>query len=181
MSESFALAQFLSRTITGARLVDLDSLCIAEGESVWVLRADVVCLDYAGNVADAALLSLVGALQNLQLPETQFDESGIGEGRRRRVVVDPTAPARPLELSTFIVPLSFVTIDGIIVPDPTVEEEEISSSTFTVVRTSGGDVCEVYKPGGAAIDPSDLAKCVQLCKQRVEQLEPLFEACRGTL
>lgn len=40
---------------------------------VWCLFCDVVCLNYDGNLTDAALVALVAALQDLRLPATNFD------------------------------------------------------------------------------------------------------------
>ena len=45
-------------------MLDLSQLCISEGRAVWVLYADMVCLNDDGAVFDAALLSFVSALQN---------------------------------------------------------------------------------------------------------------------
>jgi exosome complex RNA-binding protein Rrp42 (RNase PH superfamily) len=39
-------------------------LCIKEGKAVWVLHADIVCLNYDGNILDASLLALTTALKN---------------------------------------------------------------------------------------------------------------------
>lgn len=47
-------------------MVDLNDLCISEGKAVWVLYADIVCLNDDGNVFDASLLALVSALKNGQ-------------------------------------------------------------------------------------------------------------------
>jgi exosome complex component RRP43 len=48
-------------------LIDLHELCINENNAVWVLYADIVCLNYDGNVWDAILVSLVAALKSSNL------------------------------------------------------------------------------------------------------------------
>lgn len=55
-------------------MLDVTQLAIVPGKAVWVLKADVVCLDHDGNVEDAALLSLCGALQSVRLPKPTYDE-----------------------------------------------------------------------------------------------------------
>jgi len=35
-----------------------------ESKAVWTLFADVICLNYDGNVFDAALLAIIAALKN---------------------------------------------------------------------------------------------------------------------
>lgn len=71
-----------------SNLFPLNSLCIESGKAVWVLYADVVCLNYDGNILDASLLALVTALTkcnydlNDQLPDqwTDYIASGIAPG-----------------------------------------------------------------------------------------------------
>jgi exosome complex component RRP43 len=45
-------------------VVNVEDLCIERGKAVWVIYADVTCLNYDGNVLDAAQLALVAALRN---------------------------------------------------------------------------------------------------------------------
>lgn len=55
-----------SSTVDGGTggIVDLQQLCIVQGSACWVLYADILCLNYDGNVFDAALIALIAALQN---------------------------------------------------------------------------------------------------------------------
>ncbi|KAI9299273.1 ribosomal protein S5 domain 2-type protein [Cunninghamella echinulata] len=61
-------AQTISETIyqlfTKSNILPLTNLCIEEGKAVWVLYADIVCLNYDGNILDASLLALVAALKH---------------------------------------------------------------------------------------------------------------------
>jgi exosome complex component RRP43 len=47
-----------------ANLVPLSSLCIEPGKAVYVLYLDLVCINYDGNVVDAALLAINATLRN---------------------------------------------------------------------------------------------------------------------
>ena len=42
----------------------LDSLVIEPGKAVWVLYVDATCINYDGNVFDAAFLAMIAALRN---------------------------------------------------------------------------------------------------------------------
>jgi exosome complex component RRP43 len=53
-----------------SRLLPLHTLCIKPGKAVWVLYADIICINYDGNVTDAAVLALVAALRNSKLGST---------------------------------------------------------------------------------------------------------------
>ena len=60
-----SVAQFLTNIVESSGALDPTQLCIQEGKSVWVIYADLVCVDYDGNVADTALLALMSALKDL--------------------------------------------------------------------------------------------------------------------
>lgn len=50
-----------------ASILDLNTLCIHEGSAVWVLYADLVCVNYDGNIFDACVIGLMTALSNGRL------------------------------------------------------------------------------------------------------------------
>jgi exosome complex component RRP43 len=68
--------EVVSEMIAASGALTLSNLCIREGKSAWVLYADVVFIEFAGNVVDAAALAVVAALRNLRLPETSVDADG---------------------------------------------------------------------------------------------------------
>ena len=43
-------------------MFDLEQLCIQAGKAVWVIYADLICINYDGNVLDCAYMALSGAL-----------------------------------------------------------------------------------------------------------------------
>lgn len=58
------ISEFLTNLIISTKVFSLTELCINEGECMWVAYADIMCLDYDGNLVDACLLALVSALKN---------------------------------------------------------------------------------------------------------------------
>ena len=54
----------LGKTNRRSGMLPLKSLCIQPGRAVWVIYADIMCINYDGNVTDAALFALVAALKN---------------------------------------------------------------------------------------------------------------------
>lgn len=46
-----------------SNVIDTSSLCIHPGKAVWVLYVDLICINYDGNVLDAAFLSVIAALK----------------------------------------------------------------------------------------------------------------------
>lgn len=54
---------------------------------------------------------------------------------------------------------------NVIIADPTTEEENLSSSTVTVV-VSDSELCFMNKPGGSPLTTEQLDVCLTVAKQR---------------
>ncbi|KAJ3069829.1 hypothetical protein HK102_006827, partial [Quaeritorhiza haematococci] len=100
-----SMSELLDQTVKSANIIDLQDLCISEGKAVWVLYADIICLNYDGNVFDAALAALVAALKNVRLPEAKYYET---EG----VVKASEERTKPLVLNRSPVSVTFGIFDG---------------------------------------------------------------------
>jgi len=166
--QAVSIGQFLTDLVVSSKVIDLSHLGINSGKHSWVLYADIVCLDYDGNVVDAALMSLVAALGDLKIPETQSVE---GESQ---VFLLPEGVPRSLKISHFPVPLSFICVDEFILADPTIAEEELSSASWTVVYNEQHQLVSIYKPGGASLGQEQLKLCLDRCKKRVSDIFGLY-------
>jgi len=62
--EAQVLSERLNEVLLLANVVPTTSLCIEPGKAAWVLYIDVLCINYDGNIMDATLLSVIGALRN---------------------------------------------------------------------------------------------------------------------
>eukprot|EP00961_Rhodomonas_salina_P085878 1153580-Rhodomonas_salina.1 len=69
--QAIAISHFVARTLKGAGVVDLKDLIIKKGAAAFILNISVTCLNYDGNVEDAALLAAVLALLDTKLPPVQ--------------------------------------------------------------------------------------------------------------
>lgn len=59
-----SVSEFIHQLFVKSQVFPLADLCIEEGKAVWVLYADIVCLNYDGNILDASLLALTTALKD---------------------------------------------------------------------------------------------------------------------
>ncbi|KAK8743139.1 hypothetical protein OTU49_001551 [Cherax quadricarinatus] len=166
--KAMATSQFLKNVISSAKVLDLTDLCIVHNKLAWCLYCDVVCINYDGNLYDAALIALMAALQNVKLPAVSYDE----ENDKASVDIERTLPitlkARPVA-STFT-----VYSDSIQLMDPTAEDETQGSGEVTVVLLENGSLCTTHKPGGQLILPNILDTFVDLAKQRVHAVNTLI-------
>lgn len=59
--------------------------------------------------------------------------------------------------------------------DPTNEEEELLSSSFTVIYNNKNQLCSIWKPGGTMVTEDRLKECIEITKQRVPKVIALLE------
>ncbi|KAG6330784.1 hypothetical protein ID866_8302 [Astraeus odoratus] len=71
--EAQVLSERLNAVLVSAQFVPLTTLCIEPGRSVWCLYVDTTCINYDGNVFDAALLAIVAALRNTEIMSLRGD------------------------------------------------------------------------------------------------------------
>ena len=71
--------------------------------------------------------------------------------------------SRKLVLKSWPVSLSFATVHGATVADPTAEERELAAAVFTVTCNERGELVEVFKPGGSPISHDVLKGCLAAC------------------
>jgi len=163
-----ACGEFISHFIVENKIVPLNELCIEEGKSVWVVYADITCLNLDGNVMDASLIAVSSALRNLRIPATVLDDLG-------EVMVDPDrSKLRPLPMDYTPIPLTFALVDQEVLADPSSKEEDLCTGKLTIVMNNKRQLCCVYKPGGAEISDKQLRACFTLTKERVETLYPII-------
>ena len=165
-ARAIGLGETLGRLLTTTRALQLKDLCIEEGKHAWMLHCDLVCLEDDGNVPDAALIGLLGALLDVKVPSAEVDEDG------ESVTVDRDQCV-PLRLSHLPVPASFGLFDGQLITDPTAEEEDLMDTTFTVIRNASGKICAVDKKGGKPVPPEILTRSLTRCAARVQEVTSL--------
>jgi len=144
-----------------------------EGKSAWYLYLDIYCLDYDGNVFDAALIALIAALKNVQLPEGEYTE-------KTEVLAHTERPLRQLQLTQHLVPLTFAVFDDFILADPTNEEEQLATSTLTIVHNEEEKLISVSKPGGVVLPEGWISDCMERAQERTKEVVRLVtKACES--
>jgi len=76
----------------------------------------------------------------------------------------------PLSLRDIPVALTFASIDGHLIADPTTEEESFATTSFTLVYNNKGQLFSAFKPGGTPISDQQLLECSLLARKRVESV-----------
>jgi len=168
------LSQFVVDVAKNSGILNLEDLCIAPKKLSWVIYADIQCVSHGGNLPDAIVAAMYAALENTKLPKVLYNED--------------TASVEVKEDEHFKLPLNTCPVsstfaifqDGILLADPTNEEEEISNGIITIVVTSEGNLCMVNKPGGAQIKEEQLKVCIRTSLQRHAEVQSLINTASET-
>jgi exosome complex component RRP45 len=162
------LSRLLEKTLRRSSAIDTESLCLIAAQKVWSIRADVHVLSSDGNLIDASCIAVIAALQHFRKPYVSVE----GE----TVTVYTLAEREPITLSLlhspFCVTFSFYTgaAQEIVLLDATLQEEQVRDSSITISLNRHGEICQIAKLGGVAIDAVLLLQCTNLALVRVKEL-----------
>jgi exosome complex component RRP42 len=129
------LSRVVDRGIRESGLIDMKSLCIEEGEKIWMVFIDVDVLDHDGNLFDAASLAAVAALSTTKVPISQVDPD-------KEDYILPMNPEVPIQTT-------FAKIGNTIMADPDLDEEGCMDVRLTVATDQNGNIRAMQKGGGS--------------------------------
>jgi exosome complex component RRP42 len=148
------LARVVDRGIRESNAVDLESLCIKEGEEVWMIFIDVHVLDHDGNLTDASALGAIAALMTTKIPNERF---GYGEDT-------------PLKIQNIPIAVTTADFGTQIFVDPNLEEEHICSSKVTMIFGSSGEFAGIQKTGSGRLNVEKIYNIVEISSKKAEEL-----------
>ncbi len=147
------LGRVLDRGIRESHFIDLDKLCIKEGEKVWTIFIDIYSINDGGNLLDAAGLGCLAALKSAKMPK--YDEEG-----EKVLYGEWTDNPIPLKKET---PLSITAhkIGDSLVLDPTREEEDLTETRVTI-GISEGVISSMQKGESKALETEEFKNILDL-------------------
>ncbi|KAE8705727.1 Protein ECERIFERUM 7 [Hibiscus syriacus] len=152
-----------------SRAVDTESLCILAGKYVWAIRIDLHILDNGGNLVDAANIAALAALLTYLRPECS-----LGGEDGQEVIVHPPEIREPLPLTVHHLPIAitfgFFGNEGILLIDPTHNEEAVMGGRMTMTVNANGDICAIQKGGGEGVPQRVIMKCLQLATSKAASI-----------
>jgi exosome complex component RRP45 len=133
----------LKAALHRTRALDLESLVVKLGESVWSLRSDLTIVNNDGGLLPAFQLALLGSLMATKLP-------------------GPRGP-RPVILHHLPIAVSFGYLDSLSwFVDPTAMETAVFQGVVTIFLSITGEVCALYKIGGGGIPPALIDQLLEM-------------------
>lgn len=151
--KAIEMARVVDRGIRESGAIDLNKLCITEGEEVWIVFIDVHVLNDEGNIVDASSLATIAALMTAKIPA---EREGRGD--------DTMIPIRDMPVG-----VTLVNIGGEMMVDPVRNEEEICETKLTVVSNQDGSICAMQKSGEGVLSVEQVLLAVDIaCKKAAE-------------
>jgi exosome complex component RRP42 len=156
--EAIELARVVDRGIRESGMVDVEKLCIKEGEEVWMCFIDIYALNYDGNLFDATNLAAVAALRTAVIPMEQYKKG-------KNV---------PLPVTCTPISVTAAKIGNTLILDPNFDEEQISSARLTVTTDDNGNYRAMQKGGKGAITLDDLTQCLDMSRDKGKEIRKII-------
>jgi exosome complex component RRP42 len=150
--DAIELARVVDRGVRESEMVDLSTLCIIEGKSVYTVFVDVNIMNVDGNLFDATSYAVVSALRTAKMPKYQ--------------VVDEKVKASdemiPLPVSKTPVSVTMARIGDSIIVDPAAEEEASMDARITITTDDEGNVCAGQKGEPSTFSPAKILEAADI-------------------
>ena len=166
------LSRLLEKTVRRSGALDTESLCLIAGQKCWSIRVDLHVLSHDGNLLDTACFAVIAALRHFRKPETTIE----GE----TLTVYTPAEREPVPLSwlhsPFCVTFNFFGEEGeTVLLDATWLEEQLRVSSCTFSLNRHGEICQVSKLGGTAVDAPVFVQCAQVALNKSKEYTELLD------
>ena len=151
------IGRLTDRAIRESKFIQMEKLCIKEGEKVWAVYIDIYSLNDDGNLIDAAELGAIAALKTARMPK--YDEEAekvvYGELTDKKI---PLQKEAPIMITAYKIGNSWLV-------DPTLEEEDVSVARITIGATTEGVICSIQKGESGEIGIEEFENIIDLTER----------------
>ena len=158
-AESIELGRVVDRGIRESGCIDMESLCVVPGESVWNVNLDIHVMSDKGNIFDACALAGIAALKTATVPANRFD---IGEDHK-------------LPVNKIPIMCSYKRVGGRFVYDPSEEEELGGSERIHITLGDDGHVHSLQKGLKGTFSTAEFAEIFTNAGKQSEELRKIVE------
>ena len=162
--DAIELARVVDRGVRESEVVELDKLPIVPGERVWIIFVDIHILDYDGNLFDAASLAALAALMTTKVPIERF-KPALEKLQKKfpsiKQYLDEHPKDFPLPLTEPPISCTAAKYNGIVVMDPSLDEEEIAEARLTVATDKNEDIRAMQKGLSGSLTKDEIKKVIK--------------------
>ncbi len=162
---SIELSRVVDRGIRESHTIDVEKLCIEEGEKVWIVFADISIINHDGNLIDAAGIATIAALMAAKIPTIDKD------GKINRDIKSKDS----LPITEIPVPVSAGLINGTIIVDMTKNEDMCADAIMTISTKKNGNFCAMQKAGPTALSEEQILKIAEFSEKEGKKIRSMIE------
>jgi len=160
------VGRLVDRYIRESKFIQMEKLCIKEGEKVWNVYVDIYSVNDDGNLLDAAGIGAVAALKIAKIPE--YDEETEKVDTKHLTTKSlPLEKEMPVTITVHKIGKSFLV-------DPTREEEDLCDARVTF-GIKAGIISSIQKGEASAIDFTVMKEVIDKAAKAVVDLENKIE------
>jgi exosome complex component RRP42 len=162
--DSIELARVVDRGIRESKAIAVEELNLESGKHVIIVFVDVYVLNYDGNLIDASTMAALAALLNTKMPNYVLED---GEVKKK-------TGYSQLPMKDYPVSVTFAKIDGKMITDPWLEEEQVMDARFTMIFDKDGNICAIQKGGGSgSFTVQQIMEAAKIGQQKSAELRKL--------
>ncbi len=154
--DAIELGRVTDRGIRESKFIELEKLCIKEGEKVWTVFIDVYSINDDGNLMDAATIGAIAALKIAKIPKYDEESGKVLYGELSEMDV-PLSDSMPIAVSVHKVG------DSLIV-DPTRQEEDLSECRVTLTNHDGA-ISSLQKSESKELEIEEMKKIFDISEE----------------
>ncbi|MEN2974373.1 MAG: exosome complex protein Rrp42 [Candidatus Caldarchaeales archaeon] len=158
------LARVVDRSIRESKTIDLEKLCLIEGEKAYILFIDVYVLDYDGNYYDPSVIAALAALATAKIPKYEV----VG-GK-----IQKTGEYFNLKLRSLPFTTTFGLIRGRFLVDPQLEEEAALDVSIVIGIDELGNIISIQKNSPGLIPENLVEQLIQIAREKTETIRKKF-------
>jgi len=159
--DAIELARVVDRGIREAKALDLKKLCITPGEKAWFVIIDVITVNDAGNLFDAAGLAALAALKSARFPVVDTETGAINYKQKTTT---------PLPLVKEPLPLTVYKMNGQLMVDLSTDEETAYDARLTVASDKDGTISALQKGGSEPLSVEEIDTMITLALEKAHFL-----------
>lgn len=163
------LARVVDRGVRESEMIDVGSLVIKAGKYVYSVFVDVNIMNVDGNLFDATSYAVVAALLTAKMPKFVMDGDSVKD----------TGERTPLPVRTVPISVTIANINGMLVADPTEEEEAIMDARITLDTEDEGNICAGQKGEPGSFTPEQILTAAEWSIARGKEIRQKIKAATG--
>ena len=160
------IARVIDRGIRESHAIDTKKLCIEKGEKAWFVMVDIISINDAGNMFDAAGLAVLAALNDTRLRD--FDPvTGVVDYKSKT--------DNKLPMTKQAIPITVYKLGDKLFVDPSSEEEHCYDAKLIVGSDDKGIISALQKGGDTPISVEDVEAMVDIALEKSAMLRKVFK------